>query len=54
LRDEGYSDEDLAGWAATIRRLGPRWRQAFVFFKHEESGTGPAFAKRLEAVLAAT
>ena len=52
LRDEGYSDEDLAGWVATIRRLGERWRRAFVFFKHEESGTGPAFAKRLEGLLA--
>lgn len=53
LRDEGYGDEDLKSWAATIRGLGDRWRDTFVFFKHEESGTGPAFARRLQALLAA-
>jgi len=26
--------------------------RATVFFKHEESGTGPAFARRFEALLA--
>jgi uncharacterized protein YecE (DUF72 family) len=53
LRDEGYGEADLGRWAETIRRLGTGWREAHVFFKHEESGTGPAFAKRLEALLAA-
>jgi uncharacterized protein YecE (DUF72 family) len=53
LRDEGYTEADLVRWAADIRRLGEGWRAAFVFFKHEESGTGPAFAKRLDALLAA-
>ena len=51
LRDEGYGEADLARWAETIRGLGTTWRAAFVFFKHEESGTGPAFAKRLEGLL---
>jgi len=51
LRDEGYGDEDLARWAATLRRLGAGWSEAFVFFKHEASGTGPAFAGRLIALL---
>lgn len=53
LRDEGYTDADLARWAGTIRGLGARWRDAFVYFKHEESGTGPAFARRLTELLAA-
>jgi uncharacterized protein YecE (DUF72 family) len=52
LRDEGYDDRDLARWTDTLRRLGGGWREAFVFFKHEESGTGPALAKRFEALLA--
>ncbi len=52
LRDEGYGDEQLAAWAASIRSLAGRWRDAFVFFKHEESGTGPAFARRLLTLLA--
>ena len=46
LRDEGYQDEDVARWAQTIRTL-PGAGTAFVYFKHEEQGLGPAFAKRL-------
>jgi len=53
LRDEGYTEDDLARWAETIERLGSRWREAFVYFKHEESGTGPAFAARLARRLTA-
>ncbi|MGH7323239.1 MAG: DUF72 domain-containing protein [Candidatus Rokuibacteriota bacterium] len=52
LRDEGYHDADLHRWAGTVHDLGAGWREAYVFFKHEESGTGPAFAKRLEGLLA--
>jgi uncharacterized protein YecE (DUF72 family) len=51
LRDEGYTDADLGRWAQTISGLG--WREAFVYFKHEESGTGPAFARRLTELLTA-
>jgi uncharacterized protein YecE (DUF72 family) len=50
LRDEGYQDADLARWAETIRALtGPQ--DVFIFFKHEESGKGPAFAAQLRALL---
>jgi uncharacterized protein YecE (DUF72 family) len=52
LRD-GYTDADLGRWAETIRGLGGSWREAFVYFKHEESGTGPAFARRLTELLTA-
>ena len=52
LRDEGYADADLQRWAAAIRGLGATWRDTFVFFKHEETGTGPAFARRLVEILA--
>lgn len=47
LRATGYADGDLRGWLATMRRVGARWRDAFVFFKHEEAGTGPALGGRL-------
>jgi uncharacterized protein YecE (DUF72 family) len=47
LRATGYDDDDLRGWLATMRRIGGGWRDAFVFFKHEDEGTGPAFARRL-------
>jgi uncharacterized protein YecE (DUF72 family) len=53
LRATGYADDDLVAWLATIRRIGERWRDAFVFFKHEEKGTGPALAARLLALLGA-
>jgi uncharacterized protein YecE (DUF72 family) len=46
LRDEGYQDADVARWAQTIRTL-PGAATAFVYFKHEEQGLGPAFAQRL-------
>jgi len=43
LRDQGYTDADLETWA---RRIGgeTRWREVFVYFKHEEEGKGPEFA----------
>ena len=51
LRDEGYGDADLGRWTETIKGLEVNWREAFVYFKHEESGTGPAFARRLTELL---
>jgi uncharacterized protein YecE (DUF72 family) len=53
LRDEGYAETDLARWADTLRGLDAQWREAFVYFKHEESGTGPAFARALTEILGA-
>jgi uncharacterized protein YecE (DUF72 family) len=50
LRATGYGDDDLRGWLGTMRRIGERWRDAFVFFKHEEAGTGPALGRRLLAL----
>ena len=47
LRATGYGDDDLRAWLATLHRIGARWRDAFVFFKHEEEGTGPALGARL-------
>jgi uncharacterized protein YecE (DUF72 family) len=51
LRDEGYEDDDLRRWTATVRELGANWTHAFVFFKHEESGRGPALAARFRTLL---
>jgi uncharacterized protein YecE (DUF72 family) len=51
LRATGYRDDDLRAWLATMQRIGARWRDAFVFFKHEEAGTGPALGARLQALL---
>jgi uncharacterized protein YecE (DUF72 family) len=45
LRDAGYTDAELDDWTATIARHG--WRDAYVYFKHEETASGPALAQRL-------
>jgi uncharacterized protein YecE (DUF72 family) len=46
LRDEGYQQADIERWARTIANL-PDVQDAFVYFKHEEQGLGPDFARRL-------
>ena len=51
LRAVEYADDALNAWIATLRRVGGGWREAFVFFKHEESGSGPALARRLVDLL---
>jgi uncharacterized protein YecE (DUF72 family) len=51
LRDEGYSPDDIARWASTIARETAGCRDVFVYFKHEEAGKGPEFARQLKAEL---
>ena len=45
LRRAEYTDADLTAWVDRMR--AQPWQRAFVFFKHEEAGTGPALARRL-------
>jgi uncharacterized protein YecE (DUF72 family) len=45
LRTVDYDDAALAAWAEKIK--SQPWRQCFVFFKHEEGATGPAYAQTL-------
>jgi uncharacterized protein YecE (DUF72 family) len=52
LRDAGYPPEALERWAATIKQLGTGWEEAYVFFKHEEAGQGPALAAQFAALFA--
>jgi uncharacterized protein YecE (DUF72 family) len=47
LRDEGYTPDDIARWADTIARDTASCRDVFVYFKHEEEGKGPEFARLL-------
>jgi uncharacterized protein YecE (DUF72 family) len=44
LRRPEYGDEDFRAWAARIHEQP--WKEAFVFFKHEDAGRGPRFATR--------
>jgi uncharacterized protein YecE (DUF72 family) len=50
LRAVEYTDDALKEWIATIDRVGAAWRDAHVFFKHEDSGSGPALARRFMAL----
>jgi uncharacterized protein YecE (DUF72 family) len=47
LRDEGYTRDDIVRWADRIARDTASCRDVFVYFKHEEEGKGPEFARIL-------
>ncbi len=47
LRDAGYTSDGLARWAQIIRDSTAGCREVFVYFKHEEAGKGPEFARQL-------
>ena len=42
LRRQDYDDAAVAAWAEKVR--GQAWGEAFVFFKHEDAGSGPKLA----------
>ena len=52
LRDREYTRAELSRWAGVAGRA--EWRDAFVYFKHEESGTGPVLARALLTLLGVT
>jgi len=45
LRDEGYTPADLEGWADRLAERSADWDDVFVYFKHEDEGKGPEFAR---------
>ena len=47
LRDEGYTPADVVRWAKVIRKQTAGCANVFVYFKHEDTGTGPEFARIL-------
>jgi uncharacterized protein YecE (DUF72 family) len=44
LRDDRYTDKRLRNWIQRIR--AQKWRESYVFFKHESTGIGPKLAAR--------
>jgi uncharacterized protein YecE (DUF72 family) len=42
LRRVNYSEENLGEWLQRVNRQ--QWSDTFVFFKHEDEGTGPRLA----------
>jgi len=51
LRREDYQAADVARWAEAIKAQASAWSDAFVYFKHEESGIGPKLAMQLRELL---
>jgi uncharacterized protein YecE (DUF72 family) len=49
LRKVAYGAGELDDWAGQIRQ--PAWNDVFVFFKHEDEGTGPKLARQFEALV---
>ncbi len=47
LRDEGYGTPDIEKWAGVARGHAEVWKDTFVYFKHEDEGKGPEFARQL-------
>lgn len=47
LRDEGYTPEQIQQWGRTIQERTAGCREVFIYFKHEEEGKGPQFARIL-------
>jgi len=49
LRHQDYDDAALSTWAERVRARS--WQSAYVFFKHEDEGKGPALAAKLRALV---
>lgn len=50
LRAVDYTTEQLTAWIARIETVGAGWRDAFVFFKHDERAPGLATAFQQRAL----
>jgi len=46
LRKVVYKKPELAKWVETVAK--EPWSESFVFFKHEDGGTGPKLGKRFQ------
>jgi uncharacterized protein YecE (DUF72 family) len=51
LRREDYQTTDVENWAEFARQQQSNWKDAFVYFKHEESGIGPKLAQQMLELL---
>jgi uncharacterized protein YecE (DUF72 family) len=47
LRRQDYNSTDILRWADFLRSNDGKWSDAFVYFKHEESGEGPRLAAEM-------
>jgi len=49
LRRVNYSEENLREWVTRIRHQN--WKDTFLFFKHEDAGTGPKLAAQFLSLM---
>ena len=47
LRRSRYDRAELEAWAERLEKLTAGGRDAYVFFKHDEAGDGPRYARRV-------
>jgi uncharacterized protein YecE (DUF72 family) len=52
LRRAEYDDDSLAVWAERLAKQRADGRDGYVFFKHDDRGAGPAYARRLAELVA--
>ncbi len=50
LRETTYGPSDLERWVAQVQAQS--WQEAWVFFKHEDAGTGPKLGAQFRSMLA--
>jgi len=53
LRRHDYADHELGAWANRIRPFLDAGHDAYVFFRHDETGRGPELAQALVAAVGA-
>ena len=51
LRRGDYTEADVKHWSEFVCQQKANWTDAFVYFKHEESGIGPKLAKQMMELL---
>jgi len=51
LRREDYKTGDLKLWADFVKEQKEKWKNVFIYFKHEETGAGPVFAKKMQELM---
>ncbi len=51
LRRVDYTTADLKRWAKEVKKASSVASDTFVYFKHEETGTGPKFGAEMKSLL---
>jgi len=53
LRRLDYTSADISRWAAFVKEQQEGWKDAFVYFKHEETAVGPKFGQEFGGAVGA-